>query len=121
MLEPLDNMPDRVIGFEAVGTVHARDYEQVLALAVRAAAATGEVRLVLLFGDRFEGYSGGAAWEDAMLGIDHLGHWKRTALVSDAAWVSHLVHSLGWMVPGQIRAFAQAELDDAVEWASPES
>lgn len=121
MIEPLRDLPDGVIGFEAVGIVHSEDYEQVLMPAVQSAAAGGGVRLVYLFGDRFEGYSGGAAWEDAMLGIDNLRHWKRTALVSDADWVGHLVHTLGWMMPGKLRRFPAAALADAIAWAASDT
>jgi hypothetical protein len=121
MIEPLDNLPTGVIGFEAVGTVHSSDYEQVLIPAVDAATACGEIRFVYLLGDRFEGYSAGAAWEDAMLGIDHLRGWKRTALVSDADWVGHLVHTFGWMFPGRVRAFPTAELADAIAWAASDA
>jgi hypothetical protein len=117
MLEPLSGLPDGVIGFEAVGEVHASDYDTTLRPAVDEAARSG-VRLVYVLGDRFEGYSGGAAWEDTKLGLDHLRGWERTALVSDHDWVQHLATAFGWMMPGKFRRFPLADLSDAIAWAA---
>lgn len=64
MLEPLSGLPDGVIGFEAVGRVEASDYADVLRPAIERAAATGGLRFVYVLGDRFEGYSAGASWQD---------------------------------------------------------
>ena len=122
MLEVLADLPAGVIGFEAVGEVHSDDYERVLRPAVEAAAEHGEVRLVYVLGDRFEGYSAGASWEDAKLGLGSFGAWERTAIVSDRDWAENLVKALGWLMPGRIRHFSLGALDEAVAWAAePES
>jgi hypothetical protein len=118
MLEPLPALPNGVIGFEAVGEVHARDYEDVLRPAVDAAAAAGEIRLVYVLGDRFEGYSAGAGWQDARLGAAHHKAWKRMALVSDVDWISHLASLFGWMIPGDFKLFALSDLSEAIAWAA---
>jgi hypothetical protein len=118
MLEPLDDLPDGVIGFEAVGEVSAGDYEDVLAPAIDAATADGRVRLVYVLGDRFDGYTAGAALQDTQLGIEHLREWDRLALVSDREWVVHLASLFGWMVPGDIRHFPLTDLRDAIDWAA---
>jgi hypothetical protein len=90
MIEALTGLPPGVIGFEAVGEVHADDYRDVLLPAIDAAAETGEVRLVFVLGDRFDGYSMGAAWQDAKLGAHHLKAWKRTAIVTDVDWLTNV-------------------------------
>lgn len=59
MLQPLEDLPDGVIGFEAVGQVRATDY-----------------------------------------------------------WVKHAASLVGWMMPGEFRRFALAELPDAITWAA---
>jgi len=121
VIEPLANLPDNVIGFEAVGEVEASDYHDLLVPAIDAAAASGEVRLVYVLGDRFQSYSMGAGWLDAKLGLRHFSAWKRAALVSDYEWVQHIVTFFGWMVPGEAKRFALAELDDAIAWAAGDS
>ena len=84
------------------------------------AAAAGRIRLVYVLGDRFDGYSAGAAWQDTKLGFEHLRAWDRIAVVSDLAWAEHLVSLFGWMVPGDVRSFALAERQQAIEWAAGE-
>ncbi len=120
MFEPMSGLPDGVIGFEAVGEVEATDYEDVLLPALARGAESGAVRLVLVLGDRFKGYSPGAMKEDAGL-VAHAKSWKRTAVVSDLGWVVHLATAFGWMVPGKFKRFGLAERDAAIAWvAGPE-
>jgi SpoIIAA-like len=117
MFEPLSDLPSGVIGFEAVGTVEAADYENVLLPALTQAQAVGGVRLVFVLGDRFGGYSPGAMKDDAGL-VAHAGGWERTAIVSDLGWVAHLSTAFGWLVPGKFKRFALADLDAAIAWAA---
>jgi hypothetical protein len=116
MLEPLGGLPDGVIGFEAIGEIHADDYADTLIPAIE--AVEGPVRLVYVLGDRFTGYSGGAAWQDAKLGLRHHGRWHRAAVVTDADWVRHLGGLFGWMVPGAFETFPLDQRDAAIAWAS---
>jgi len=46
MIRQIEGMPAGTIGFEAVGEVTAKDYEEVLAPAVRAAQEAGGIRLL---------------------------------------------------------------------------
>lgn len=118
MIEILEGMPDGVIGFEAVGEVHAADYTNVLIPAVDAAAAANGVRLVYVLGEKFTGYSVGAGFEDARLGIGHLHAWKRGAIVTDHHAFADLVKAFAWLIPGRLKLFSLAERDAAIEWAA---
>ena len=97
MFEPLEGLPEGVIGFRASGKIEASDYTDVLVPAIdkaaKAAASPGAgLRLVrrLQAGEL----------EDLKMGIHHLKHWERTALVTDIEWMTHLVTLFGWMTPG---------------------
>lgn len=118
MIEQLPDLPDGVLGFEAVGEVQASDYENTLRPAVDAAAAGGNIRLVYVLGERFEGFSAGAGWQDTKMGIEHFRAWDRLALVSDLDWVEHVARFLGWMVPGDFEHFRLEDLPAAIEWAA---
>ena len=117
VFEPIPNLPGGVIGFEAVDKVESADYGDVLMPAIARGAAGDGVRLVLVLGDRFRGYSPGAMKEDAGL-IAHADAWKRTAVVSDLGWVAHLSTALGWMVPGKFKRFGLADRDAAIAWVA---
>ena len=118
VLEVLTDLPEGVLGFEAHGELHAEDYETVLVPAIEQQIRDGgELRVVLVF-PRWDGLSGGAAWQDLKMGVEHLTHWARIALVTDVEWMVHLTHLFGWMTPGEMRQFPLADREAAITWAA---
>src|SRR5262245_7457707 len=118
MLEPIAELPDGLIGFEAKGKLHVSDYKDVLLPAVQAVLDRGDdVRIVLVF-ETFDGLSGGAVWQDVKMGVGHLTRWKRIALVTDVEWMVHLTSLFGWMTPGELKHFPLAERGAAIDWAA---
>ena len=117
MIQELSDLPEGVIGFEASGKIRAEDYRDVVLPALERAAATGEVRFVMVMRD-FDGMSGGAVWQDLKVGIEHLRAWKRIALVTDIAWMRDLTSLFGWMTPGEVKTFPLAQREAAIEWAA---
>ena len=117
MIRELDGLPPGVIGFEAAGKLSAEDYRDVVLPALERAAATGEVRFVVVIPE-FHGMSGGALWQDLKVGIEHLRAWKRIALVTDIDWMRHLTTVFGLMAPGEIRQFPLAQRAEAIAWAA---
>jgi len=117
MMKELSDLPAGVIGFEASGKIRAEDYRDVLLPALERAAATGEVRFVIVMRD-FDGMSGGAVWEDLKVGFEHLRAWKRIALVTDITWIRDMTSLFGWMTPGEVKTFRLAELPEAAGWAA---
>jgi len=67
----------------------------------------------------FAGFDPGAVWADSKFGFGHYFDWDRAALVSDVEWVKHVAkfsEFLGFLWPGEYRAFPNAEADKAREW-----
>ncbi len=117
MLHVMTGLPDGVIGFEPEGELVAEDFRDVLLPALQAAATDGAVRFVIVI-PRWDGMSAGAVWQDLKIGIEHLRHWKRTALVTDVEWMAHLTSLFGWMTPGETKVFPLSARDEAVAWAA---
>ena len=118
MLEPIADLPEGVLGFEARGEIQASDYSDVLMPAVGAVWDRGEeVRIVLVF-EHWDGMSSGAAWEDLKVGKKNLTKWKRIALVTDLDWMITVVSLFGWMTPGELKRVPGAERDKAITWAA---
>ncbi len=119
MIEPIPELPDNVIGFEAKGEVTKDDYVERLIPALNAALDKHDkVRLLYVLGADFTGYSGRAMWEDTKLGMEHLTKWERVAVVSDHTWIRHAVNVLGYLIPGEVKAFELGERSDANAWVS---
>jgi hypothetical protein len=118
LLRLLEDLPEHVLGVEATGTVSDADYENVLVPAVRERRRQHErLRFVYVVGEDFDGWTMGAMWEDAKLGLGDPKAWEKIAVVTDKDWLQHTVKALGWMIPGDVRCFGLDEIDEAKEWA----
>ena len=119
MIEVIEGLPDGVVGLEAVGEVTAEDYESVAMPAIEQARAGGEkVRLLYVLGEGFGGYTAGAMWDDTKLGLAHPFSWEKIAVVTDEGTLRTMVKGFGWLIPGEVRLFSVAELEDAKGWVS---
>ena len=115
----IDGLPDAVIGFEADGEVRAGDYKSVLDPAVEAALEDHDkIRLLYVLSDEFDGYSGGAMWEDTKVGVSHWSKWEEIALVTDHKAYKDGVKAFEWMMPCEMKVFAVADLADAKTWVA---
>jgi hypothetical protein len=119
MIEQMQDLPEGVIGFRAIGTVESSDYTATIDPAIDAVIAEGhKVNLVFVLGDGFERYSMGAAWQDALLEGRPERSWGRIALVTDHALIAEIIHGIAFLFPCDLRIFAVAAESDAVQWAS---
>lgn len=119
MIEVLPGMPEGVVAVEAVGEVSSDDYKETLIPAVESALESNErIRLLYILGERFDGISAGAAWEDTKLGLGHVRGWERMALVTDVDWIAHAIKAVGWAIPGELRVFPTAEREAAEAWVT---
>ncbi|GFG50353.1 STAS/SEC14 domain-containing protein [Mycolicibacterium agri] len=121
MIELLPDMPDGVTGFRVSGRVSGqemRDFKPTMERLLK----SDEIRLVEVITEDYEGFGPGGLAEDLKMGIGALvrnhSAFKRVAVVTDKEWIAHTLHALGWMVPGEIALFSEAELDRAKQWAA---
>jgi len=118
MFEPLTDLPNGVLGFEAIGEVTPDDFKDVFIPAIDDASKRGKIRLVFVLGERYTGFTSGVVWEKAKMRVEHFGAWERCALVTDIEWITHIVGLLHWMMPGTLKVFPTADLDAAKAWAA---
>ncbi|HTO25186.1 MAG TPA: STAS/SEC14 domain-containing protein [Gaiellaceae bacterium] len=119
MIEPIEQAPDGVLAFRAVGKIEAADYETVLTPAIEAAIAEhGKIRFVYELGPEYEGYSAGAAWEDMKLWAPHLTKWERCAVVTDHRMMADTIRAFAIIMPGEMKVFPVSGLADALSWAA---
>lgn len=117
MIEIIADLPDGVLGLSATGTVTPDDYESTLIPAVQAATAGGlKARILFVLGEDFEGYAAEAAMDDARMGLHHWSDFERIALVTDHSVYRTLIKGFGFLMPGEVRVFAVADLESAKEW-----
>lgn len=123
MIEPLDDAPAGTIGFRVAGELTDSDYADVLAPALKAAAASGEVRLLLVGGEgfdlgslkeRFE-----AARKDPELDLGHSKDWRRVGVVADANFfIRKLFPGLAKVIPVEVKLFEPKDEAEARSWVA---
>jgi hypothetical protein len=121
MIEVLPDMPDGVIGFRISGRLLGDDLREFKP-AMDDLLQTGEIRIVEVIASDYAGFGPGGLAQDLKLGFgalfQHHSAFKRIAVVSDKEWVTHTLHALAWMVPGDLALFGLDELEQAKRWAA---
>ncbi|GHE03355.1 hypothetical protein U879_19755 [Defluviimonas sp. 20V17] len=120
--EVLGGMPEDVLAIEAKGKITRADYEDFLIPEVsRRIAKQGKVKLLYVLGDDFAGYTAGAAWDDAKLGLLHLGDFARVALVTDIEWIRMGVKMFAPMLRAPVHLYHLGALDEARAWITSDN
>jgi hypothetical protein len=123
MLQRLES-PANVCAVEVVGKLEKDDYHTVLLPALRRQIdGAGEIRLVFVFGERYEGLTIGGDLADAKLYVGELFHhelskWTRCAVVTDESWLRHAISMFRFMMPGEVECFESSDVEAAIAWAA---
>lgn len=123
MIEVLEDITrGNVVGLEAVGTVTHEDYQEaMIPMLEKVMAEHGKARLLLLMGDRFEGYTAGALWDDATWGGRHVGDFERMCCVTDSALIRGATRMFAPLLPIDLRIFQVDDLAKAKAWITEET
>jgi len=117
MMQLIPGLPDNTVGVVATGTVTAEDYEAVLMPAVAAVVqAHGRVRLLYQVAPGFTGFTPGAMWDDARLGLANLTAWDKAAVVTDVEWIRGSVGFFRFLMPCPVQVFGNDALHEAKAW-----
>lgn len=113
----LDGFPNDVIAIEGEGKITADTYRALLApLVAEKLKRHDKLKIFAKLGPDFEGFSAGAMWDDARLGLGHLTTFHKIAIVSDLEWVTHGAKFFGHIMPSELVVFSLENEDDAAEW-----
>ena len=117
MLREIMNLQTNVIGVAATGTVTAKDYEDIMIPIIEEKLKTyPKIKFLYYIDAEFENYELKAMFDDAKLGIKYFNALEKIAVVSDLNWIKNGVQAFGFMMPGEVKVFDIANLDNAKEW-----
>jgi hypothetical protein len=117
MIDRLPNLPDHVLGFLASGQVTASDYESVLIPAIESKIKErGSVRVLYQIGPAFSGFTAGAMWDDAKVGMMHVKAWEKIAVVTDIDWIARAIGIFRFAMPCPVKVFSNRQYAEAVDW-----
>ncbi len=115
--EILKDFPPDVVAVVAHGHLDREDYTKTLVpLTDKTIAREGRINLYYELGADFTGFSAGAAWNDARLGLLHLGDFARIAVVTDVEWVRLGVKMFAPLMASKLHLFHLSERDEARAW-----
>jgi hypothetical protein len=113
----LDGLPADVIGIDARGLISATDYRETLEpLVSEKLKHHDKLKMLLVAGPYFDGYSASALWDDAKFGLSHLTTFSKLAVVTDEDWLHHSVKLFGAFMPTQVMVFPTNKLEEAKSW-----
>ena len=117
MIERLKDLPVGVDGAKVIGTITKEDYEQVFVPLLEQARRDGHrIRFLYQFGPEFQGFTPGAAWEDAKIGLHSMRLFDGCAVVTDLAWIHEVTRLVAFFMPCPVQVFGNKDLDDAITW-----
>jgi hypothetical protein len=117
MLSIIQGMPDNVVAVNASGKVTGEDYDNVLIPAIEdKLKQQAKIRLLYVLGPDFSGFTAGAMWDDAKIGIRHLTAYEKIGVVSDVSWVLNAVKFFSFIIPCPVKTFGNDRLTEAKAW-----
>lgn len=117
MIEIMRETKGNTLVVKATEMLTRYDYEEVFIPQLKQLIDQfGKIRAVLYLDDNFIGWELGAAWDDAVFGIQHRHDFDKIALVSDKKWVEWATKVGSFFIDGQIAAYTKEEFQEAVAW-----
>jgi hypothetical protein len=117
VLERSSNISEGIVGVKAIGRITHEDYEKVLEPLLGGARREAHpLRLLCEVGPEFEGFTSGAAWEDAKLGARSLRTLRACAVVTDKGGVRQATRIAGFLLPCAVKVFPTTDREKAVAW-----
>jgi len=115
MIETLEHMPAKVLGFKMSGKLHDEDYKTFVPLVDDAIAKDGKVRILAQFHD-FHGWDARALWDDIKFSTTHCTKIERIALVGEKAWEKGMATVCKPFTMAKIKYFDTGEIEAAKAW-----
>jgi hypothetical protein len=117
VIEKMADLPQGIDGLRAIGRISREDYEHVfLPLLDEARRGGRRIRFLYQLGPEFEGFTAGAGWEDAKIGLHAMRLFDGCAVITDKAWMRELVRVIGFLMPCPVRLFPNQARQEAIAW-----
>lgn len=113
----LGGFPNDVIAIEGNGKITAETYRDLLIpLVAEKLQRHDKLKIFAKLGPDFAGFSTGAMWDDARLGLGHLTTFAKVALVTDLDWIRHGAKFFGHIMPSDVMVFDLKDEAEAAAW-----
>ena len=114
----LEQIPDtNIIIVTAKDKITGDDYENILVPAIESTLEKfDKLRFLYVLAQDYDGFKGGAMWDDTKVGMKHLTDFEKIGVVSDKKSIRRSIKAFGFLMPGEVKLFKNDELSDARAW-----
>ncbi|MFP8843235.1 Protein of uncharacterised function (DUF3478) [Shewanella baltica] len=106
---------DFFVAFKAIGTLTHHDYEMMAPVLESALTGVKDPDIFALVDvTELDGLELQAAWDDLKLGVKHIRHFEKIAIVGKTTLQEVLAKLANWFTPAEVRFFV--DNGDAVAW-----
>ena len=110
---------DFFVAFKAIGTLTHQDYEVMVPVLEAALAGVKDPDIYALVDvTELEGWELQAAWDDLKLGVKHVRHFERIAIVGKTTLQEVMAKLANWFTPAEVKFFVDKL--DAITWLKDE-
>ena len=110
----------RGLEVHVTGKLTKEAYQKLVPLVDAQIRQYGKLRILLILQD-FDGWTGGALWEDLKFDFKHWKDIQRLAIVGESKWEKGMAAFCKPFTKAEIRYFDLARIEEAREWLESQS
>lgn len=117
MIEIMPATEGNTLIVKATETLTRQDYEDIFIPHLKQQIDRfGKIRVLVYFDANFNGWELGAAWDDAVFGVQHRHDFEKVAVVGDKKWLEWATKIGAYFMDGQVATYQSLEFQNAVAW-----
>jgi len=117
MIEIMSESEGNTLVVKATEMLTSQDYEDVFIPHLNQLIDKyGKIRVLVYLAENFTGWELGAAWDDAVFGLQHRHDFKKVAVVGDQKWLAWATKIGSYFMDGQVATYTPVQFQDAVVW-----
>ena len=117
MIEIMPETKGKTLVIKATESLTSQDYVDIFIPQLNQLIDKfGKIRVLVYLAENFTGWELGAAWDDAVFGLQHRHNFEKVAVVSDKKWVEWGTKIGAYFMDGQAASYTPLQFQDAVAW-----
>ena len=119
MIQLINDAPNNVAAFRAIGKVDKSDYDNLVIPTIdKLVERQGKINFMLVLDTDLTDFTIGAIMQDLGVGLKHFTKWHKMAIVSKSAAINTFTDLFSYVAPGEAKGFNHDQIDEATRWVS---
>lgn len=118
MIVRINELPNNMIGFKAVGDLLKADFDTIIAELKHYINTNNNANYLLVFDKSPTDFTLGTWLHEGLLHIKNTIDWSRGALVTDSERMMSYANEFNKTISGELKTFLKADYLTAVDWTA---